>query len=191
MTMRESLDPQHLIGDVVRLGTIDSVDLAGATCRVRVGDLVTGDIAWLERRAGATRTWSPPSIGEQCVLICPDGDDLAGVALPGLFSDAHPAPGATTAELIRFADGAILSYDPQAQALAATLPAGGTVAIDAPGGVTITGPVTIKGKLTLQGDAEISGTATAQTDVVGGGKSLKGHKHPGVQPGGGVSGLPQ
>jgi phage baseplate assembly protein gpV len=52
-------------------------------------------------------------------------------------------------------------------ALTAILPAGATAAIDAPGGLTIRGDVTIEGKL------------TASDDVIGGGKSLKGHSHPG------------
>lgn len=40
------------------------------------------------------------------------------------------------------------------------------------------------------GDVAVAGTLTATTDVVGGGKSLKGHTHPGIQPGGGSTGTP-
>jgi phage baseplate assembly protein V len=178
-------DPTSLIGAALRLVVIETVDLSAATCRVRDGDIVSGDIPWLTARAGATRTWSPPSIGEQCLLLCPEGDMLAAVVLPGLYSDAHPAPGSDDTILIRFADGAVIGYDPVSHVLDATLPAGGKVAIVAPGGVVITGP------LRVEGDVTIEGTATASTDVVGGGKSLKGHKHLGVTAGGGVSGLPQ
>jgi phage baseplate assembly protein V len=49
-------------------------------------------IRWIERRAGRTRTWSPPSQGEQVVLLCPGGEIGAAVALRGLFSSACPAP---------------------------------------------------------------------------------------------------
>ena len=59
--MSQALDPQQLIGDTVRKGTIESVDLAAATCRVRVGEIVTGDIPWFAPRAGDTRVWSPPT----------------------------------------------------------------------------------------------------------------------------------
>lgn len=178
-------DPTSLIGAALRLVVIESVDLSAATCRARDGDIVTGDIPWMTLRAGATRVWSPPSVGEQCLLLCPEGDMLAGVVLPGLYCDAHPAPADDDTILIRFADDAVISYDPVAHALEATLPGGGTVAIVAPGGVTITGPLHVDGDVTVQG------TATASTDVVGGGKSLKGHKHLGVAAGGAVSGLPQ
>jgi len=178
--MSDDADTQRLIGDVVRSGTIESVDLAGATCRVRVGDLVTGDVPWLAMRSGKSASWSPPSIGEQGLLICAEGDTEAGIFLPGLFSNAAPAPSTSASlHLFRFEDGAELSYDHEAHALRVILPAGATAAIEAPGGVTIRGDVQIEGKL------------TASDDVIGGGKSLKSHRHLGVTAGGGISGAPQ
>ncbi|MFP3821939.1 hypothetical protein SB658_24895, partial [Bacillus sp. SIMBA_008] len=63
-------------------------------------------------------------------------------------------------------------------------------AITADGGVTITGPVTIKGDTAITGQVTITGKAEVSEDVVGGGISLKQHKHGAVQPGGGTSGPP-
>jgi phage baseplate assembly protein V len=191
LLMNELPDPRRVIGNIIQIGTIESVDRADATCRVRVGETVTGDICWVVQRAGKTRIWSPPTIGEQCILLCPEGDTDNGLAVLGLFSDANPAPSTEDIDLIRFDDGAIVSYDAAAHLLVAQLPAGGKVQIDAPGGVTITGPVKITGRVTISGDVDIDGKATASDDVVGGGKSLNGHKHIGVQAGGGVSGTPQ
>lgn len=185
------IDPQKLIGDVLRLGTVESVDLSEATCRVRVGEIVTGDIPWIAPRAGALRIWAPPSVGEQVLLVCPEGDELAGMALPGLFSDAFTAPRSDDSFHAEFADGAWLNYEPVHHTLTVWLPAGGTADITAPGGLKITGPVTIAGKVTVTEDVEVAGTVKATTDVIGAGKSLKSHKHLGVQTGGGVSGLPQ
>ena len=54
--MSNDADTQRQIGDVVRLGTIDMVDPAAATCRVRVGDLVTGDVPWLAMRSESRRS---------------------------------------------------------------------------------------------------------------------------------------
>lgn len=178
-------DPTSLIGAALRVVVIESVDLPNATCRVRDGDILSGDIPWLAARAGSVRVWSPPSVGEQCLLLCPEGDMLAAIVLAGLFCDAHPAPGADNTVLIRFDDEAVISYSPTSHMLRATLPTGGKVDIEAPGGVTITG------NLYVNGDVSIDGTATASTDVVGGGKSLKGHKHLGVTAGSAISGLPQ
>jgi len=184
-------DPHQLAGDMLRLGTVESVDLAGVHCRVRVGEIVTGDIPWLSPAAGATRIWCPPSVGEQVLLICPDGDEEAGIVLAGLYSDAHPAPADTAIFHAAFADGAALGYDPIGHILSVTLPAGGTATVDAPGGLTINGPVTLNGPVTINDNVDVTGKVTASDDVIGGGKSLKGHIHKGVQTGGGVSGPPQ
>ena len=43
----------------------------------------------------------------------------------------------------------------------------------------------------ITGDLNVAGTVTAGTDVVGAGKSLKGHKHIGVTAGSAVSGAPE
>jgi phage baseplate assembly protein V len=178
-------DIQRLIGDVVRLGTIATVDHAGARCTVTVGDLSTGPIPWLSAAAGSTTYWSPPSVGEQVILLCPEGDIARGMALRGIFSTANAAPSASeTLELVRFVDGATLFYDTNAHQLRANLPAGGKATIKAPAGITLAGPVTVKGPLTVEDAIKASG------DVVAGSVSLQKHLHDKVQPGMGVSGKP-
>ena len=181
------LDPSTLI----RLGQISEVTLAPPRCKVRFADPDDGEgdggetplIRWLAFRAGKTRSWSPPSVGEECLLLCPDGQIGNGVALLGLNNNINPAPGSTLAELIEFDDGAVISYDPESHALSAILPAGATALIEAPGGLTIRGPVSIEGTVTVTGD--ITGA-----DVFAGGISLKSHKHGGVQGGGSQTGSP-
>ncbi len=184
-------DPEAAAGEVLRLGTIASVDLANATCTAQSGDIVTGDIPWIAQRAGNVRAWSPPSVGEQCLILAPEGDLAAALAIVGLYSDACPAPSADpNVSLIEYPDGAIIAYDHAAHALTATLPAGGTLAIDASGGVTIIGDTVIRGNATIDGDLHVTGTVTADTDVLGGGISLKSHKHGQVQAGSAQSGAP-
>jgi phage baseplate assembly protein V len=90
--MARNLDPEAAAGEVLRLGTIASVDHANATCTVESGDILTGDIPWIAQRAGKVRHWSPPSVGEQCLLLAPEGDLAAGMAIVGLYSDACPPP---------------------------------------------------------------------------------------------------
>ncbi|UYY78412.1 phage baseplate assembly protein V [Sphingomonas sp. R1] len=183
--MSDLNDPRRLIGNLMRLGTIDSLDLAQGTVRVRVGDLLTGDIPFAAPRAGAVRIWSPPSVGEQVLLFCPEGDVEAGIILGALFSDAHPAPASDTSCLIDFPDGTRLIYDGQRHKLTIAIGAGGSAEISAPGGLTLNTDVTLNGKL------DATGKITSASDVVAAGKSLTGHKHLQVQPGGGVSGAPQ
>lgn len=56
--------------------------------------------------------------------------------------------------------------------------------------LNINGNIVHNGDTTQTGDVDITGEATVSVDVVGGGISLKDHKHSGVQPGGGQSGPP-
>lgn len=194
----------RLLHNLLRFGVVESVDHAGGTCTVRTGALVTRPVPWLVQRAGDARTWWAPSVGEQVILLCPGGDTARSVVQPAIYSNAAPRPtGSDTAHVTQYPDGAVVSYDPEAHQLTAVLPAGGTVAVTADGGVRITGDTTITGKLTVTDatdlgstlhvadDVTVDATLTASTDVVGGGKSLKTHKHTGVQTGGGVSGAPQ
>lgn len=181
--MSDLNDPRRLIGNLMRLGTIDSIDLAQGTVRVRVGEIVTGDIPFAAPRAGAVRIWAPPSIGEQVLLFCPEGDIEAGIILGALFCDAHPAPTADGTYLVDFGDGTRLAYDSEARRLSITV--AGAAEISAPDGLTINADVQLNGKV------DATGKITSAEDVVAAGKSLTGHKHLQVQPGNGVSGAPQ
>lgn len=196
--MNGASELQRQLGNVIRLGTVAEVDLAMARCRVDTGEVRTDFVPWFVPRAGDTIEWSAPVAGEQGVLLCPGGDTNGAVFLRGVYSDAFAAPASeANKHLVRFADGALVEYDHGAHALKATLPSGGTAEITADGGVTVNGPFTVNGESTFNGntqtngDAGVSQTLTAQTDVLGGGKSLKGHKHTAVMPGTGVSGTPQ
>jgi phage baseplate assembly protein V len=184
--MAEPADIQRLIGDLVREGTVVSVDLDAGTARVHFADdLTTGDIPWLCGRAGNTRVWSPPSIGEQVAVLCPEADTARGILIGSLSSDANPHPANDLSTTMEFGDGATVSYDPNAHALMAYLPGDATVLIVARGGIHYTGDLTVNGNI------RSTGTITSDTDVVGGGKSLKTHTHTGVQAGGAFSGPPR
>lgn len=181
---RPNHDDDADLGELIRFGTVAEVDLAAARCVVVAGDVRTAPIRWLQLRAGKTRHWSPPSEGEQCLLLCPEGDLAAAVALLGLSSTAYPPAGNTIRELVTFDDGSVIAYDPVSHALEAILCAGGSVAIVAGGGVSIQGDVTITGNLGVEGKVD------ASVDVVGAGKSLKSHRHGGVQAGAAQTGAP-
>lgn len=116
-----------------------------------------------------------------------------GFALVGFFSQATKISGiSTTTAQLRSNDGSTyVEIDPT----------GKIVNVVAPGGMTLTTPtVTITGVInvqnlqgatnasTMSGNMTTTGTITGQTDVVGGGKSLKNHTH--SDPQGGNTGPP-
>ncbi|KQN29699.1 phage baseplate assembly protein V [Sphingomonas sp. Leaf38] len=182
--MADPADIQRLVGDLAREGSIASVDLSTGMARVRFADdLTTGDIPWLCGRAGKTRIWAPPAIGEQVTVLCPEGDTGRGMIIGSLSSDAHPHAAQDGSTRIDFEDGSWFGYDPGSGDLTATIV--GKATITAPGGIRLVGPVTMKGDVKLEGDM------TATGDVVADGKSLKGHTHTAVQPGSGFSGPPK
>lgn len=186
----DSALPQQ-VNNLLRDGVVTEVDHARQLCRISSGETHTDFIPWLVSAAGETIVWAPPTIGEQVKLLCGDGDLANAVVLRGLYSSQYPAP-STDPDVVlsQFKDGAVISYNAAAHALTAVLPAGGTVAVQADGGVTITGPVTILGDTEITGQVRVNGKAVVSEDVVGGGISLKQHKHSAVQPGGGTSGAP-
>ncbi len=188
--MADPADIQRLLGDLARLGTIDSVDTAAGTARVRIGELVTGDIPWLATRAGATRTWSPPSKGEQVLVLSPEGDLAGGLIVGALSSDAHPAPASDGSTLTEYEDHARIGYDPAAHTLTADLPAGATVILNAAGGVRIKGDVDLDGALRVTKGISAQQAIHSDDDVTAGSVSLKTHVHDKVQTGTAKSGAP-
>lgn len=184
-------DTEQQVGEAIQYGVVASVDHANATCTVILGGLTSGELPWVAQRAGGVRCWSPPTVGEQCVVLAPEGDLENGLVILGLYSDANPPP-TNDPDVVHmaFPDGAAISYNHAAHALAVSLPVGSMATIDA---TTITinaDDVTINANVAVDGDVTISGTATASEDVIGGGKSLKDHRHGGVQSGGAQTGAP-
>ena len=179
-------DTQRLIGDLAREGTIASVDRNAGTCTVNIADeLITGNIPWLCARIGKTRIWSPPSEGEQVLVLAPEADTERAIVIGSLSSDAAPHPANDGSTLIEFEDGARILYNPETHTLSAVLPGGGKALINAPAGIRLIGPVTV------EGDIDLQGKMTASGDVVADGKSLKTHTHTGVQAGAAFSGPPR
>lgn len=196
----------RMIENLIRLGKIEEIDLSGKTCRVRTGELLTNWLPWITARAGTTRTWNPPTVGEQVLVFSPSGELGAGIVLTGLFSTDNPAPSESAAEhIIDYPDGARIAYNHATHALSATgiqtalVQASQSVTADTPlfhctGDATVAGSLTVDGLLTYKGGMAGSGGGTGgdaviEGDVVIGGISYLGHEHPDAQ--GGTTGAPQ
>lgn len=170
------------LAQVVCEGVIDSVDLDAGLARVRIGETVTPPIDWL-MPVGDTTIWSPPTPGASAVVICPEGDIERGFIINGLPSRAFAALFLGLKNAVRFRDGALVSYDPEASDLAFALP--GSMTITAPGGLKISADVD------LTGDLNASGTIAADVDVLAAGVSGKDHVHTKVVAGQALSGEPK
>jgi phage baseplate assembly protein V len=197
--------------NLIRLGRIKTITPSQpfTTVTVDLGEITTANIRFLNLRAGDDKTWDPPSIGEEVVVLSPCGVLEMGIAIAGLNNESNPAPSNDLNKNIRiYSDGCFISYDVSTHALEVILPAGGTAELTALGGITINGDTTINGNVQVNGSQAMTGNNTVggsqlvqgsshsignfstDADVKAGNISLKSHKTTGVQTGGGTSGVP-
>ncbi|SPR99550.1 Bacteriophage P2 Baseplate assembly protein GPV [Cupriavidus taiwanensis] len=168
--------------------------------RVKAGGMTTDWLPWLERRAGATRTWNPPTVGEQVVLLCPSGELRNGVILTGVPTDAKDVPSHSADETVtHYPDGAVTRYNHAAGALfvggvkTVVLEAATSVLVKCPS-TTFDGDVTVKGLFSYQNGIAGQGGANGNTikgdfthqdgALSSNGVVLDSHDHGGVQRGG-------
>jgi phage baseplate assembly protein V len=146
------------LDNIIRIGTV--TELNGAFARVEFDGNDSALLPFLASRAGDDRTWTAPSVGEQVLVLSPGGDTAQGVILMALYQDASPAPSLDpNIDRKIYADGTVITYDKSANKLTATLCAGGTMDVTAPGGFKFTGDIDHQGKLT------VSETITATGDI--------------------------
>lgn len=193
--MTNAAELLRLIHNLIRLGTIVQVDSARAKVRVQTGDITTNWLPWIESRSGTTRTWNPPTPGEQCAMFSPGGDLSAAVVLTGLYRNQHPAPSDNPDVWnLTLPDGAVIEYDHAASHLQATLP--GSATIDAQGAVKVTTAGTLTataaGGATINANTVINGTlAVNGGSLTHNGKNVgDDHQHSGISTGTSNTGAP-
>jgi len=119
--------------NLIRFGTVHSVDHAARRCRVQTGGIVTALLRWIERRAGDTRTWDPPTVGEQCIILSPSGVIEQGMVILGAPSDVIDTPSHDPDKHVtRYPDGTTLTYDHAAGLHSAQYPDGATISYHHP-----------------------------------------------------------
>ncbi|MDR3087040.1 MAG: phage baseplate assembly protein V [Azoarcus sp.] len=123
-------DQNRRIESAIRFGTVSAVDHAAALCRAQTGGLLTDWLPWFVPRAGETRDWNPPTVGEQCVILSPSGETDTGAVLVGLYQDANPPPDASPDKTVRlWPDGARQEYDHATHDFLLDVPAGGHITL--------------------------------------------------------------
>lgn len=194
------LELSRLLANVLRVGTVAQVRAKPtAACRVKSGELLTQWLPWISTRAGGkrARTWWPPRVGEQCVVLAPGGELTQGLVLLGLYSDAF-APGSDKLEALRvdLSDKEYFEHDGQGKA---TLKLTKKLTLDVGEGIELkvgetrismtTDRIVLEaggGRAVLDG-AGLRGTPDVFADTISG----KTHAHGGVRAGTDRSGKPQ
>lgn len=205
-------DIMRLLNNLVRIGIVTAIDLENARCRVTTGNNITAWLPWMTSRAGRTRSWWAPSVGEQVLLLSMGGELTTAFVLPAIFSDANPAPSASAdAVHLSFPDGAVIEYEPANGVLTASgiksanITAADNISVTAPliachasTRITLETPEVVCSSKLITGSLEVKqgGTMTGNISHSGGsftsnGIALHTHRHSGVQTGGGQTGGPQ
>ncbi|OFC60696.1 phage baseplate assembly protein V [Candidatus Erwinia dacicola] len=187
----------RLLRNMIRIGTVSAINLEDGLCRVDTGNNTTNWLHWLTARAGRTRSWNAPSVGEQVLVLCLGGELDTGFVLPGVFSDDNPAPSASADALHwSFPDGAVIEYEPESGALkatgiqTATIQAAVKILLDSPevecSALLKTATLEVTQGGTMKGSIKHSGGSFSSNGVV-----VDDHNHGGVQRGGGRTDGPQ
>lgn len=183
---------------MIRIGSILDIDYAARLVRVKSGKLDSNWLEWRPSRAGTTKTWDPPSIGEQVMILSPSGVIENGIVMPSIYCDDFDAPSDDPAlHMTEYPDGATISYNHSTGELiahgvkTALVEASTQVTLDTPH-VRITGTLEVDGMLTYHngmtgeaGDADNSITINGNLIHIGGELSSNGivlhtHTHPGT-----------
>ncbi|MEG0623229.1 MAG: phage baseplate assembly protein V [Hafnia sp.] len=203
-TQSQLSEISRLLRNLIRTGVVSEVDTDGALCRVQTGEIQTGWINWLARRAGRSRDWWAPSVGEQVLLLAVGGELDTAFVLTGIYCDDFPAPSASAdGWRVEFPDGAVIEYEPNTGALSvsgiksADVTASASVVVTCPS-VTVTasekitldtpevictnklttGSIEVKKGGTMRGTIEHTGKFTSN------GVQVDDHGHGGVERGG-------
>lgn len=109
--------------NTIRSGRVVEVDPASGRVRVDVGDdgapLLTPFIPWPER-AGARRSWNPPTVGEVMTVLSPGGEvGETSVATYGGFTTGTPAPSGDGDAAVYAVGGVTITVQGDAVTLAA------------------------------------------------------------------------
>lgn len=194
---------QRLVMNLIRIGKVAATNYADATVKVQIGELETDWVPWLSLRAGQDRSWNPPTVGEQVLVLSPGGDLACAVVVGSLYQTAHPAPSSTGTETrTQYRDGAVIGHDAATHALTVQTPGavsmrgatgvvvgsggpvtltGSAVAISADGGGntagTMSGTFHLTGAMTITGNLTVNGNITASGNIIDGGSNTNHHTH--------------
>lgn len=174
MSEYDATEASRQMANLFRIGRVTALDVKAKRAKVAVAGLETDWIPWMAQRAGRTRSWSPPRVGEQVVLGSPFGDLGQAIILGSLFQDDMP-PSAESAdqEAVLFPDGSTVDYNSATHTLTVNVVQGGSVVVNCQSAT-----VKAAGSIMLDTpDVHVTGNVTVDGDVTAGPISLRNHVH--------------
>lgn len=192
------------LANLVRIGTVETVDYPAKKVRVRVGKILTGWITWGTDSAEGDLDWSPYETGEQVMMLAPNGELATAVVICALNRDAAPPPkDAAHVHYRKFKDGAEIEYNRNSHTLrvegvanvhiigtnetkvvckTARVEASDSVTLQTPettctGNLTVDGDHRVKGDTKVDGNVDCDKTVKAKVDCISGTVSGKLHIH--------------
>lgn len=180
--MRSPEENDFLIGEllrrlanIIKLGKVVAVNYETQKAKVKIGELQTSFLPWVVGSAGSDRSWKPLEVGEQVIILSPNGELKGGVILPSLYQKSFPCP--TPDENMYsmvFNDGSTATFNKGNSSL--TVEIKGAVEINIVGNAQITAEnasITAK-NTTVRGNAVVTGNATINGSVhlAGGGPAV-------------------
>lgn len=188
----------RMVENLIRFGSIEQIDYAARRVRVKTGNLLTNWLHWRAGRAGTTKEWDPPSVGEQVMILSPSGVIENGIVIPSMYCDEFDAPSANpNVHMRQYPDGAAMMYNHATGAMVISgiktllVQASEKITFDTPlvkntGAVEVEGMLTYKNGMTgYAGLSDYSITITGNLIHAGGVLSSNGivlhtHTHPGT-----------
>ncbi len=137
----ENAERDRMLGNLLKVGTIVSVDPAAARVVVAVdygnGTITTPPIPW-SNRAGKSKSWEPPAVGQQVMLASPGGALESSWVIASAYSAGNAAPG-NKGDVTRhvFGDGSEITVDEGGALM--TIKAAGDLTIECTGTLTLRG----------------------------------------------------
>ena len=122
------------LSNIIRIGTIFEINVQTAKARVKIGELETDFLPWINANSGSNNSWNPPEIDEQVVILSPSGELNQAVILPSLYK-SNASDELPNIQSVTYKDGSKVSFDHDAGSL--TLDLQGDLSLDIKGGATI------------------------------------------------------
>jgi phage baseplate assembly protein V len=140
---------ERRLANIIRIGTIFEINHEIAKARVRIGELETNFLPWINSNSGSNNSWNPPEIGEQVVILSSGGELSQAVILPSLYKN-NASENSNTIKSMIFADGSKVSFNLESGNL--DLDIKGNTTIKVAGSAQIEAAnITLKGNINLGG----------------------------------------